>query len=193
MAKNESTFINMVLTLMIITAIAGFALGGIYNLTKEPIRLAKKAKAEAAIKEVLPEFDSLRIYKILPSEATDSITINEAYKNNGELVGTAIASYSNKGYDPTQIRLMVGILPDGIINNTSVVQQKETPGLGTKMAEPEFKDQFMGINPSDFALKVKKEGGNVDAITAATISSEAFCDAVRRAYDTYKNIEGGNE
>lgn len=183
----------MVLTLMIITAIAGFALGGVYNLTKEPIRLAKKAKAEAAIKEVLPEFDSLRAFKILPKGATDSITVNEAFNNNGEMVGRAISSYSNKGYDPTQIRIMVGILPGGIINNTSVIQHKETPGLGTKMEEPDFKGQFEGVNPQDFALKVKKEGGDVDAITAATISSEAFCDAVRRAYDAYKNIEGGNE
>ena len=52
------------------------------------------------------------------------------------------------------------------------------------MAEPEFKDQFTNKNPADFRLSVKKDGGPVDAITAATISSRAFCDAVQRAYNT---------
>ena len=79
---------------------------------------------------------------------------------------------------------MAGFKPDGTIINISVLEQKETPGLGTKMAEPKFKDQFNDKNPSQYILKVKKDGGPVDAITAATISSRAFCDAVQRAYNT---------
>jgi electron transport complex protein RnfG len=71
-----------------------------------------------------------------------------------------------------------------------VLQQKETPGLGTKIETPEFREQFYGKNLSEFQLNVKKDGGDVDAITAATISSRAFCDAVQRAYDTYQK-EGG--
>jgi electron transport complex protein RnfG len=65
----------------------------------------------------------------------------------------------------------------------SVLQHKETPGLGTKMTEEKFLVQFRGKNPGSFPLKVKKDGGQVDAITAATISSRAFCDALQRAYD----------
>jgi electron transport complex protein RnfG len=79
---------------------------------------------------------------------------------------------------------MAGFRPDGTIINISVLEQKETPGLGTKMTEPGFKDQFNEKNPAEFQLKVKKDGGPVDAITAATISSRAFCDAVQRAYNT---------
>jgi Na+-translocating ferredoxin:NAD+ oxidoreductase subunit G len=86
--------------------------------------------------------------------------------------------------------LMVGLLPDGSINNISVIQQNETPGLGTKMKEPKFKDQFNKKNPSEFKFKVKKDGGHVDAITAATISSRAFCDAVDRARRNYQ-MKGG--
>ncbi|MGB4293017.1 MAG: FMN-binding protein [Bacteroidales bacterium] len=67
-----------------------------------------------------------------------------------------------------------------------MLEQKETPGLGTKMTEPFFKDQFNGKNPANFKLKVKKDGGEVDAITAATITSRAFCDALERAYNTLK-------
>ncbi len=175
----------MIISLVAITFIASLALGGIYNLTKEPIALAVKAKQENAIREVLPEFDRLESYKTMPANGKDSVAVHKAFLGE-QWIGTAIASYSNMGYDPTQIQLMVGILPDSTIRGVSVVQQKETPGLGTKMAEPKFKDQFNGINPFIFKVKVKKDGGEVDAITAATISSRAFCDAVDRAIQVYQ-------
>ncbi len=127
-------------------------LGVFTHVTKEPIELAIKAKQENAIKEVLPDFDSLYTYKIMPANGKDSLGINLAYKGD-TLVGTAVATYSNNGYDATQIQLMVGFLPDGSIQNISVVQQKETPGLGTKMKEPKFKDQFNKKNPAEFILE----------------------------------------
>jgi electron transport complex protein RnfG len=192
MAKTESSLKNMILSLVIISLVASLALGSIYNLTKEPIALAIKAKQENAIKEVLPEFDSLISVKVMPASGKDSIAIHYAYKTD-QFVGAAVATYSNKGYDATQIQLMVGILPDMTIRNISVVQQKETPGLGTKMTEPKFKEQFFGKNPEQYQLKVKKDGGQVDAITAATISSRAFCEAVQRACDTYKTEGGENK
>ena len=82
---------------------------------------------------------------------------------------------------------MVGFLPDGTIKNISVLDIKETPGLGTKMKEPKFLDQFVNKNPADFVLKVKKDGGDVDALTGATISSRAFSSAVQTAYDVVKS------
>ena len=191
MAKTESTFINMLLTLLVISFVASLALGSIYNLTKEPIELAKKAKKEQAIKEVIPTFDTLVSSRVPSIDGPDSLEINQAYLQ-GDLVGTAVSTYSNKGYDATQIQLVVGFLPDKKINNIVVIQQKETPGLGTKMKEDKFKDQFRGIDPTSFRLTVKKDGGDVDAITAATISSRAFCDAVERAYKTY-NVEKGDQ
>jgi len=189
MAKKESSLKNMIISLVAISFVASLALGGVYIVTKEPIELAIKAKQENAIKEVLPAFDTLFSYKIMPDNGKDSLNINLAYKGDS-LVGTAVGTYSNQGYDATQIQLMVGFLPDGSINSISVVQQKETPGLGTKMKEPKFKDQFNKKNPDDFKMKVKKDGGQVDAITAATISSRAFCDAVDRAYRNYQ-MKGG--
>jgi electron transport complex protein RnfG len=189
MAKKESTLTNMVLTLLVITLLASLALGGIYNLTKEPIALAKKQKQEKAIKEVIPDFDTLISRKVMPVRGEDSLVFFMGYKGDS-LVGTAVQTYSNQGYDPTQIQIMVGFLPNLNIQNISVVQHKETPGLGTKMSSPDFKDQFKGRNPETFNLEVKNDGGDVDAITAATISSRAFCDAVDRAYNTIKS-EGG--
>lgn len=180
----------MIISLVSISFVASLALGGVYLVTKDPIALAVIAKEQNAIKEVVPEFDSLHTYKVLPDNGKDSLKINEAFKA-GTLVGTAVGTYSNNGYNSTQIQIMVGFLPDGSINNISVIQQKETPGLGTKMAESKFKDQFNKKNPADFKIKVKKDGGNVDAITAATISSRAFCDAVDRACRNYQQ-KGGN-
>jgi electron transport complex protein RnfG len=87
------------------------------------------------------------------------------------------------------IELMAGFLPDGTIYNSLVIQHKETPGLGTRMTEPKFHDQVNGKNPADFQLKVKKDGGQVDAITAATISSRAYCDAIQRAYNALQKID----
>jgi electron transport complex protein RnfG len=195
MAKKESTFINMVFVLVLVAVVAGLALGAIYNLTKEPIELAKKAKIEKAIKQVLPEFDTLySSFAVLAFDgrtAKDSLTFTNAYEN-GTQIGTAIESYTYKGYSGL-IKIMVGFEPDGTISNISVLEHKETPGLGTKMDEPKFKNQYLGKNPESFNLRVVKDGGEVDAITAATISSRAFSDAVDRAYQTFIQTKGGNE
>jgi len=183
-SKKESTFINMVITLLVIAAVSAGVLGGIYVLTKEPIAIAKKKKQEKAIKMVLPEFDKLVSKKVPDARGNDSLLFTYASKN-GKTIGVAVNTYSDKGFGGF-VYLMVGFLPDGTINNTAVLAHVETPGLGTKMNSPEFKDQFMGKNPATFTLKVKKDKGDVDAITAATISSRAFCDAVDRAYETFK-------
>ncbi len=194
MAKKESTFINMVYVLFVVAAIAGLALGYVYSITKEPIAAAKKKKIENAIKMVLPNFDSIQAtYKVMSydgNKAKDSLVFFEAIKD-GQLVGTAVNTYTMKGFSGL-IKLMVGIMPDGSIHRISVLEHKETPGLGTKMADPKFIDQFNNVNPTSFKIKVTKDGGEVDAITAATISSRAFCDATDRAFQTYNKNKGGN-
>ncbi len=183
MAKKESTFLNMFLTLLIVTAISSLALSAVYNLTKGPIAEVARLKQENAIKQVIPEFTELRQYAVMPKRGDDSLVFFEGW-NNGEKVGVAVNTYTNLGYSGL-IKLMVGFLPDGTIVNYQVLDHKETPGLGTKIAEQFFKDYFIGQNPSSFRLQVKKDGGDVDAITAATISSRAVCDAVQRAYDAF--------
>jgi len=194
----------MVLTLTIITVVASLALGSIYNLTLEPIAAAKKAARERAIKLVLPSFDSLNsLMVMIPLDPSltgqgngdqDSLEFHRAFEN-GKCIGIAVSTFSNQAYDPTQIQIMVGFLPDGVIDSTVVTQQKETPGLGTKMTGDKFNGQFAGKNPATFKLFVTKDGGQVDAITASTISSRAVCDALRRAYRTFESYEkeGGTE
>lgn len=202
--KVKSSFVNMVVVLGIISMVASLALGSVYNLTLEPIKAAKKAARERAIKLVLPAFDSLNSFKVqIPDDPNladqgngdqDSLVFYQAFKG-GESIGVAVQTFSNQGYDPTQIQIMVGFLPEGIIDSTVVTQQKETPGLGTKMTSPKFNGQFSGIDPAKFNISVTKDGGDVDAITASTISSRAVCDAINRANRTFQSFikDGGNE
>jgi len=192
-SKRESNFINMATTLFLVAAIAALALGGVYTVTKEPIAIAKQKKLEAAIKSVMPDFDTIVEAKFIDPEGKDSLTFYFANKN-GEQIGAAIKTYTMEGFSG-KIELMIGILDDGTINNTAVLAHKETPGLGDKMdiKKSDFPIQFKGKNPNNFNLKVTKDGGDVDAITAATISSRAFCDAVQRAYTTFEKEKGGNQ
>ena len=189
--KPESNFPNMILTLLLVASIAGLALGGVYVVTKEPIAKAKLAKLNNALSQVLPEFDTTRTHQVTPPNGQEPLTFYVAYKGD-QRVGTAVETYTNKGYSG-KIELMVGFSPDMKILNTAVLKHAETPGLGDKMtkAKSDWSNQFKGKNPENFQLSVTKDGGDVDAITAATISSRAFCDAVERAYKTYK--EGGQQ
>lgn len=187
MVKRESTFLNMVLTLFVITLITSAGVGSVYEITKEPIARAQLAKKIAAIKTVVPDFDNNPIDEqyVLQTDA-GPLMIYPA-KKNGVIVATAVETFSPNGFGG-EVRLMVGLLPDGSIHDIAVIQHKETPGLGDKMetAKSDFIRQFQGKNAGSFTLRVKKDGGDVDAITAATISSRAFCDAVERAYAGYQ-------
>jgi len=189
MAKTESTFKNMLLSLTLIAMVASACLGFVYEFTKEPIALSNMNKKVDAIKQVVPDFNNNPYNDMfrLPTGDGDSLDIFPA-KMDSLSVGYAVSTYTNKGFSG-YISLMVGFRPDGSIVNITVLEHKETPGLGTKMADSKFKDQFTGKNPADYTLKVSKDGGPVDAITAATISSRAFCDAVQRAYNTLQKGE----
>lgn len=184
MAKTESTFRNMVFSLSLIAIVASACLGFVYEFTKGPIELSNLNKKVNAIRQVVPEFNNNPYNEMfrLPTGEGDSLDIFPAMKDS-MIVGFAVNTYTQDGFSGN-INLMAGFKPDGSIINITVLEHKETPGLGTKMAEPPFKDQFIGKNPSEFRLVVRKDGGPVDAITAATISSRAFCDAVQRAYNT---------
>ncbi|MCC5927902.1 MAG: RnfABCDGE type electron transport complex subunit G [Cyclobacteriaceae bacterium] len=190
MAKKESTFFNMVFSLSVITLVASAALGYVYEFTKEPIAAAQLAKKVRAISVVVPEYNNNPVedmYLAAIPGSNDSLEIYPAYQN-GELVAAAVRSFSPKGYSGN-VWLMVGFIPDGSIFDISVLEHKETPGLGTKMADESFKAQFRNKNPQNFNLKVKKDGGDVDALTGATITSRAFGDAAYTAWKTF--MEGG--
>ena len=185
--KKESTLINMLLALFVITAVSGGVLGLVYGFTKDAIAEVDQKKNEAAIQAVLPIEGNITYQADTMSftyEGVDTqFPCNLAYDENGNFKGAAIKT--SEGGFGGKIDMMVGILADGTIKGTSVLSHSETPGLGANMTG-KFKDQFVDKNPASFILKVKKDGGDVDAITAATITSRAFSKAVDKAYQAFE-------
>lgn len=193
MEKLKSTLPNMLLSLTGICVVAGAILAGVNQMTTEPIAASKAASLEAAIKAVTPEFDNKPAEESYMAETYDgdSLRIYPAKKGD-ELVGVAVESSTKKGFGG-EIKVVVGFDPDGKLINYSVQKHSETPGLGSKMQEwfrtDKNKQSVIGRTLTEDGLKVSKDGGDVDAITAATISSRAFLDAINRAYSAYKSVD----
>lgn len=183
----KSTLINMVAVLFTITLIASAGVGAVNMITVEPIAAAKAAATEAALGEVLPAFEATE---------TTELTIDDmpikvyTAKQGEEVVGYAVETMTKSGFSGV-VKLMVGFLNDGTINNVNVLQQAETPGLGTKMCD-EGNPLLAGVQGKEATgtFKVTKDGGEVDALTAATISSRAYLDAVNRACIAMMNVTG---
>ena len=182
----KSSFKNMTICLCAICVVCSSLLAGVYALTKEPIDAAAKAKNEAAIMEVLPE-TVVKVEKEWTVEFEGaSYTYNLAYDELGNTVGCAI-NVAPVGFGgPVSIK--VGFDVNGVIWNTKVLSQSETPGLGAKCVEPAFADQFKGFDPSAKKLAVKKDGGDVDAITASTITSRAYSEGLALAVKVFNAI-----
>lgn len=186
----------MVLVLSTITLVAAVALGSVYNLTKEPIEASKRAKKENAIREVLPAFDRIdEAIEVKLDGMANPFYVFKAWQGE-ELVGAAVQTYTMNGFSG-EIKVMVGFNVQGEIVNYSILEQKETPGLGTKMADW-FKSEkgnqdIRGKHPAVNNLTVTKQGGEVDAITAATISSVAFLESVRSAYNAWTEVASATE
>lgn len=181
----------MFLSLSVICLTVGVLLAQVNNLTAKPIAVAKALKLQNAIREVVPDFDNdpvAEAYK-MPDGQGDSLLVYPAKKGD-EVVGFAVNSYSNNGFSGN-IQIMVGFDMESRIVNYSVLQHAETPGLGSKMVNW-FKNtekpsqSIVGRDLSQGNLSVSKDGGQVDAITASTITSRAFMQAVNRAYAAYK-------
>ena len=183
----ESTLRSMAVCLFLVCLVCSALLGGVYVLTLDKINEEVVKKTNNAIALVTPEFDN---EPSAESQSVDldgeAITVYPARKD-GQTVGYAVESFTSKGFSGT-INVMVGFDMDGNIVGTSVISHAETPGLGAKMTEPAFYSQFVGKNPASFRLSVAKDGGDVDAITASTITSRAYCDAVDRAYRAFRKV-----
>ena len=182
----QSSFKNMTICLFAICVVCSSLLAGVYALTKEPIDAAAKAKNEAAIKEVLPPAAvTIEEERTVDFEGA-SYAYNLAYDEQGNTVGCAI-NVAPVGFGGP-ISIKVGFDVNGVIWNTKVLSQAETPGLGAKCVDADFSDQFKGFDPAAKNLAVKKDGGDVDAITASTITSRAYTDGVALAVKVFQTI-----
>ena len=184
----KSTLFNMVAVLFTITLIASAGVGAVNMITEQPIAEAKQAATTAALANVLPAFDNNSVSE----QEIDGLPIKVYTATSGEaVVGYAVETLTKSGFGGS-IRLMVGFLPDGNIYNVNVLEQAETPGLGSKMCDEgnALISSIKEKNVFTIEFKVKKDGGELDALTAATISSRAYYDAVARAKEAYLVASG---
>jgi Na+-translocating ferredoxin:NAD+ oxidoreductase subunit G len=176
--------LNLILVLTVICLVAGLLLGVVNVLTAEPIAAAQREEKLAAIRTVLPPFNN--------TPDTDTVTVEEAGRAwtffvgrlDGVFSGAAFTATSPNGYGGP-ITVMVGVDAARCVNAVVVLSQKETPGLGARIADEDFRAQFAGRSIADTAWAVRQDQGDIDAVTAATISSRAVVAAVKAGLDVY--------
>ncbi len=173
--------IKLVLVLTIISAASSALLAAVYSQTKAPIAASLERRTANAARKVLP--DGLAA----PEKTEIDGTTFFVAKKDGKLAAVAVEGHSKNGYGGT-IALMVGIGADGRLVTFQKLLANETPGLGTKMESDAFRKPIEG-RPLTTDWRVKKDGGDVDAITAATISSRAVLECIRDAIAKYNRAE----
>lgn len=184
--------------LLAITVIAGFVLGAVYQITKEPIALAKEAAAMAAYKEVFADaadFNELEVKANALVQGgivgSDINNVFEALGSDGTLLGYVLVVTNHEGYGG-DIQFSIGIANDGTTNGISILAIAETPGLGME-AENVLKPQYAGKNVTQFV--VTKTGAasdeQIDAISGATITSNAVTNGVNAGLYYFQNVLGG--
>ena len=165
-----------ILVLTIVVCIAVIALSIVNSVTEGPIDDAKKEKIKDLLEEQFPELDT---YDDADDDPNDVYTI---YNETGALVGYAF-NIKTSGYGG-DIEILIALKnttlaeDDIILRGISIISNAETPGLGAKITEASFLEQFNGINMNNVHLKA--DGGNIDAISGATISSSAVVDAIQK-------------
>ncbi len=192
----KSSLLNMTAVLFGITLVASAGVGVVNMITVEPIAAAEAAAKTEALNKVLPAFDATVSEVVTVDEMP--VTVYTATQS-GQTVGYAVETLSKQGFGGP-VSLMVGFTPAGGVVNVNVLKQTETPGLGTKMADEDnslirsIKGQQLAQKKLvDGKLAVTKDGGDVDALTAATISSRAYIDAINRAWMAFRSVSTGEE
>ncbi len=176
MEKNNtaSLMIKMALILMIICAVVSAVLGAVNMITAPVIADIAAAKTAAAYNEVLPSAGDYE-----PVDYTDGNVTAVAKCAEGTVVEVSISG------SQSMLALAIGVDNDGAITGVSVIDHGETPGLGAKSTEAEWRAQFVGQTSG---LALDKKGGEVAPLTGATITSQAIVDACQIAIDTAANV-----
>ena len=197
--------VNNTLILTAITVVSGLLLGVVYDITKEPIAQAQENTKHEAYRAVLSDASSFEAVDFNADSASSLLSENgytsdeitgvvEGTDDSGETVGYVISVQSGEAYDGT-LELSVGIATDGTVKGVEMLDISETAGLGMKADEAEFKDQFKDKNVEKFTYTKTGEDGDdmIDAISGATITTNAVTNAVDSALVYYQNELGGSQ
>lgn len=182
---------QLILSLTLISAVCAAVLAIVNAATKERIASLDKLKAQAAAREVMPggvkAIEESGADPEAPGDDTLKAFVGYADDAKTTVVGYAVPGISTKGYGG-DIRLMVGLNPDRTVIAYKKLAAGETPGLGAKLSTPEFIARFKDQPAADVA--VTKDGGKIEALTSATITSRAVCEAISDAARRIDRIEG---
>jgi electron transport complex protein RnfG len=185
--------IRLVAVLTAICCVAALALAQVFELTKGPIAYQKRLEVLRAIRAVLPKIDNEpdrdTIRVDLAGSRGDGEMVFFRGRSQGELTGVAFIASSREGYGGT-IEIMLGVDPQGSVLGVEILSHLETPGLGSKITGSPFRKQFVGRRLDDTRWAVRKDGGDIDQITGATVSPRAVVQAIRTGLEIYqKNQE----
>ena len=192
MEKLKSSLTNMVLVLVGVAVVIGAVLAWVNNITEQPIAEKAQQTLAAGIKEVMNSTD-IKVEDPdtvkMEIQGKESIfTIHNVYTTDGAYLGSAVES-TTMGFGG-DLKVLVGFNAEGTILGYTILQASETPGLGAKADkwfQKDGKGNIIGKSLANGDLKVNKDGGDVDAITASTITSRAFLKAVNQAYSAYQD------
>ena len=176
MKKLKSSLTNMLAVLTIIATVAAGVLASVNAVTAPQIEKINAENLAAGIKAVMGS-DDIQVSEPWEVDAFTAYNIND---KDGKELGKAVVTTENGFGGP--LKVLVGFSTEGDILGYTVLEHAETPGLGAKAGEW-FQDKILGMNPGKNNFTVSKDGGEVDAITASTITSRAFLRAIQNAYD----------
>ena len=186
MKKLQSTLPNMFFVLTAISLISGSLLAFTYAQTAPILEEQARQRRIQAVADVVPGFDNAPTEEARFSGSDPGVEIFPA-RLGADLVGVAVRVRTNAGYGGA-IEVMVGFDAAGAVSGISILSHQETPGLGAKITDSAFRQQFAGLRPEEESVAVAQDGGPVDAITAATVSSRAVAQAVQKGWDA---LDGG--
>jgi Na+-translocating ferredoxin:NAD+ oxidoreductase subunit G len=187
--------LRLAIALTLIAAIAGLILSLVEAVTREPIAEQRRLETLKALQAVLPPLDNApdadTVELIVGTDKKGKPIKRLFYRGrkDNELSGVAFKVVAPEGYSGN-IEIMTGITPDGTVSGIEILNHAETPGLGAKIVEPAFKGQFKDKSLANADWRVKKDGGQFDQITGATISPRAIVKAVKGGLEFYRDHRG---
>ncbi len=177
------SIVNLALRLTLICAIAALALANVAEVTRGPIAESEARAQREAVEAVLPAFARLAV-DTLKSAADNPVLYFSGLQESGPS-GTAFKASSGLGYSG-EIEIILGVKPDGEISGVRILKHAETPGLGANYADPELLNKFYKGRRMDDNWKLAKDGGQVDAITGATVTGRAIADAIESGLQDFQ-------
>lgn len=182
--------IRLVVVLTLVCVVAAIALAKVYDFTKEPIATQRRLAKLRAVEAVLPEHENQPDQNTIEVDLGDG-DIRTVYLglSKESINGLAFEVTNSEGYGG-EIVAMLGLDPNGTIFGVEIVRLAETPGLGAKIANPEFRSQFKGKSLTNTNFMLKKDGGDLDQVTGATISPRAIVKGIKEGLEFFEKHRG---